>query len=411
MNSLINVKYMKIFLGEAARYKGRPLYEAIVEEARGRGLAGATVSRGAMGFGASSLVHTSKILRLSEDLPVMVEIVDTPERIDAFVPVVDAMVEDGSIVVSEARAVFHLPLRIRDVMTTDVVTVTPDTPLAQVVELLLRRAIKAVPVIDGKGVVGIITGGDLLSRGGMPLSLDMQCALPSAMRDEHVRCLDFKDLRAADVMTRPVQTLNIKTKVSDAMQFMAKGGLKRLPVVADDGGLMGIVSRADVLKAMGRASSVAAHLDVLPEGMRGCASDVMYRTVPTAGADTSLSDILELLVASPLRRVVIVDGEDRIQGIVHDRDLLRHFARQNAPGILDRLIGFLSRVKTGLDLPAGTAADVMTTTVITVSPQLPLPEVIRTLLEHGIKRVAVADESGRLLGMVDRDTVLNGLAG
>lgn len=410
MHSLVSVKFMKIFLGEAARHKGRPLHEAIVDEARQRGLAGATVSRGFMGFGANSLLRTSKILRLSEDLPVMVEIVDTPERIDAFAPVVDAMVEDGSIVISEARAIFHLPLRIRDVMTADVATVTPDTPLTQVVELLLRREIKAVPVMDGKGVAGIITGGDLLSRGGMPLSLDMQCALPSAMRDEHVRCLDFKDLRAADVMTRPVQTLNIKTKVSDAMQFMAKGGLKRLPVVADDGSLMGIVSRADVLTAMGRASAVAGHLDVLPEGMRGSARDVMYRNVPTAGADTPLPDVLERLVASPLRRVVIVDGEGRIEGIVHDRDLLQHFARQNAPGILTRLIGFLSQPKLGFTISGGTARDVMTTRVVTIPPQLPVSDVIRTLLEHRIKRVAVADESGRLLGMVDRDTVLKGLA-
>jgi CBS-domain-containing membrane protein/PII-like signaling protein len=411
MHSLINVKFMKIFLGEAARFKGRPLHEAIVDEARGRGLAGATVSRGMMGFGANSLVHTSKILRLSEDLPIMVEIVDTPERIDAFLPVANAMVEDGSIVVSEAKAIFHLPLRIRDVMTSDVATVTPETPLAQVVELLLRRGIKAVPVVDGKGVTGIITGGDLLSRGGMPLSLDMQCALPSAMRNEHVQCLDFQDLRAANVMSAPVQTLNIKTKVSDALQFMAKGGLKRLPVVSDDGSLMGIVSRADVLKAMGLASSVAGHLDVLPDGIRGFARDVMYRSVPTASSDTPLTIILEKVVASPLRRVVIVDGDDKILGIVHDRDLLKYFAHENAPGIMARLIGFMSQPKSGFDVPSGTAKDVMTTSIITVPPQLPLSDVIRTLLEHRIKRVAVADESGRLLGMVDRDTVLKGLAG
>lgn len=402
---------MKIFLGEAGRFKGRPLHEAIVEEARARGLAGATVSRGLMGFGANSLVHTSKILRLSEDLPIMVEIVDTPERIDAFLPVANAMVEDGSIVVSEAKAIFHLPLRIRDVMTSDVATVTPETPLAQVVELLLRRGIKAVPVVDGKGVAGIITGGDLLSRGGMPLSLDMQCALPSAMRNEHVQCLDFQDLRAAAVMSSPVQTLNIRTKVPDALQFMAKGGLKRLPVVSDDGSLMGIVSRADVLKAMGLASSVAGHLDVLPDGIRGCARDVMYRNVPTASSDASLAVVLEKVVTSPLRRVVIVDGEDKILGIVHDRDLLQHFARENAPGIMARLIGFLSQPKAGFDVPSGTAKDVMTTKVITVPPHLPLSDVIQTLLENRIKRVAVADESGRLLGMVDRDTVLKGLAG
>ena len=411
MHSLIAVKIMKIFLGEAARFKGRPLHEAIVEEARQRGMAGATVSRGLMGFGASSLLHTSKILRLSEDLPIMVEIVDTPERIDAFVPVADAMVDEGSIVVCEAQGIFHLPLRIRDVMTANVATVTPETPLAQVVDLLLRREIKAVPVMDGKSVAGIITGGDLLSRGGMPLSLDLQCALPTAMRDEHVRCLDFGDLSAADVMTSPVQTLNIKTKVPEALRLMAKGGMKRLPVVADDGSLLGIVSRADVLRVMGRVSAAAGHLDVLPDGMRACASDVMYRSVPTARPDTPLAVVLEQLVASPLRRVVVVGEDGRIQGIVHDRDLLQHFARLNAPGGLARLIDLLSRSKAGVEELDGVAGDVMATGVISVLPDMPLSEVLRTLLERSIKRVAVADESGRLLGMVDRDSVLKSLAG
>jgi CBS-domain-containing membrane protein len=410
MNKLVDVKVLKIFMGEAATHKGRPLHEMIVKEARQRGMAGASVSRGFMGFGANSLLHTSKILRLAEDLPVMVEIVDVPDRIAAFLPVVDGMVEEGGIVVTDAQAIFHLPLRIRDVMTKDVATVEPHTPLVSVVKLLLSREVKAVPVMDGKKIVGIITGGDLLARGGMPLSLDMQCALPSAMREEHVHCLDFKELRASDVMSPSVQTLNIKTTVPDALRLMAKGNMKRLPVVADDGSLMGIVSRADVLGAMGHVSSVAAHLDVLPEGMHGSAREIMHRNVPTAALNTPLSAILEQIVAFPLRRVVIVDEAGKILGIVHDRDLLNHFARKNAPGIFASLIGILSHSEPQFREIEGTAGDVMATKIITVPPEMPLSEVIQTLVAHKIKRVVVADENGRLLGLVDRDTVLKGLA-
>lgn len=411
MHSLIGVKVMRIFMGESARFQGRPLHEAIVEEARQRGMAGATVSRGFMGFGANSLIHTAKILRLSEDLPVVVEIVDRPDRIDAFLPVADGMVDEGSIVVSEARAVFHLPLRIRDVMTTDVATVDPFTPLSEVVELLLKRKVKAVPVLKGKAIKGIITGGDLLERGGMPLSLDAQCILPAVMRDEHVRCLDCRNLRAEDVMTSPVRTLNIKTRVSDAVQLMAKGNMKRLPVVADDGTLMGIVSRADVLRAIGRASAVAGHLDILPETARGTARDVMYREVPTASPDTPLQDVLARIVASPLRRVAIVDEDMKVLGLVHDRDILNDFARKNAPGVLKTLIAALSRQDGALPEIEGAARDVMTTDIITIPPDMPLTEVIRTLTERRVKRILVVDGEGRLLGMVDRDTVLKCLAG
>jgi PII-like signaling protein len=98
---------LRIFIGEADRWEGRPLYEAIVGEARERGLAGATVFRGFEGFGARSRVHTTRILRLSEDLPVVVEIVDTPEKIQAFLPRLDEMVKEGLATVEEATVIFY----------------------------------------------------------------------------------------------------------------------------------------------------------------------------------------------------------------------------------------------------------------------------------------------------------------
>jgi PII-like signaling protein len=88
---------LRIFVGEADRYHGRPLYEALVLEARQRGLAGATVVRGMQGFGAHSRLHTAKVLRLSEDLPMVIEIVDREDRIRDFLPVCDAMVGDGLV--------------------------------------------------------------------------------------------------------------------------------------------------------------------------------------------------------------------------------------------------------------------------------------------------------------------------
>src|SRR5437879_7208711 len=88
-------KLLRIFIGESDRWHHQPLYEAIVLRAREMGLAGATVLRGPMGFGANSHLHTAKILRLSEDLPVLIEIVDTEDRINAFLPELDKMMGDG----------------------------------------------------------------------------------------------------------------------------------------------------------------------------------------------------------------------------------------------------------------------------------------------------------------------------
>src|SRR5512143_3787245 len=101
-------KLLRIFIGESDRWNGRPLYEAIVEEARKGGLAGATVWKGAMGFGAHSRMHTAKILRLSEDLPVIVEIVDAAEKIEAFVrDHLDQMVQEGLVTLERAEVILY----------------------------------------------------------------------------------------------------------------------------------------------------------------------------------------------------------------------------------------------------------------------------------------------------------------
>jgi len=98
---------LRVFLGESDRHHGRPLTEVIVEEARKRGLAGATVLTGTMSYGANSRLHTSKVLRLSEDLPVVIEIVDSTEKLDAFVPFLDEVVQEGLVTRERAHVIFY----------------------------------------------------------------------------------------------------------------------------------------------------------------------------------------------------------------------------------------------------------------------------------------------------------------
>ena len=96
---------LRIFIGERDRYQHRPLYEAIVLKARELQLAGATVLRGPMGFGKSSHLHTAKILRLSMDLPMVIEIVDTEEKVNAFLPVLDEMMGGGLVTLEKAKVI------------------------------------------------------------------------------------------------------------------------------------------------------------------------------------------------------------------------------------------------------------------------------------------------------------------
>jgi PII-like signaling protein len=98
---------LRVFIGESDTFGHRPLYEEIVLKAREAGLAGATVLRGVMGFGKNSILHTAKILRLSEDLPMVVEIVDSLEKIESFVPTLNEMIKDGLVMIEPVRVIHY----------------------------------------------------------------------------------------------------------------------------------------------------------------------------------------------------------------------------------------------------------------------------------------------------------------
>jgi PII-like signaling protein len=98
---------LRIFLGESDRHAGRPLYEAIVLQAREQHLAGATVLRGPMGFGKSSRLHTTKILQLSLDLPLVIEIVDSEAKIRAFLPVLDGLMQGGLVTLEKVQVLHY----------------------------------------------------------------------------------------------------------------------------------------------------------------------------------------------------------------------------------------------------------------------------------------------------------------
>lgn len=102
---------VRVYIGEADQWHGRPLYHAIVELLRERGVAGATVLRGIEGFGAKSHLHTSRILRLSEDLPVLIEAVDQEDRLRAVLPELDSMIRDGLITLEKVEVIAYRAAR------------------------------------------------------------------------------------------------------------------------------------------------------------------------------------------------------------------------------------------------------------------------------------------------------------
>jgi PII-like signaling protein len=107
MQTIENAQLLRVIVGEADRFEGRPLYEAIVLRARALGLAGATATRATMGFGASSHLHTTKILRLSLDLPMVIEIVDRADNIAKLLPFLDTAVHGGLVTIEDVKVVHY----------------------------------------------------------------------------------------------------------------------------------------------------------------------------------------------------------------------------------------------------------------------------------------------------------------
>ena len=107
MTNVVEAKLLRIFVGELDTHAGKPLYQWLVEEAKRQGLAGATALRGLEGYGVHNQLHTAKLLELSVDLPIVVEIIDTVERIDAFLPTVDAAIDEGLATIERVEARFY----------------------------------------------------------------------------------------------------------------------------------------------------------------------------------------------------------------------------------------------------------------------------------------------------------------
>ncbi len=102
-----SAKLVRIFLGESDRWKSQPLYIAVVEAMRAAGLAGATVFKGIVGYGAHSVVHAARIVDLSSDLPIVIELVDTEEKVEAFLPTLDEMVSEGLVTIESVRVIAY----------------------------------------------------------------------------------------------------------------------------------------------------------------------------------------------------------------------------------------------------------------------------------------------------------------
>ncbi|GIX49695.1 MAG: hypothetical protein KatS3mg131_3906 [Candidatus Tectimicrobiota bacterium] len=393
-----------VYFGESDRWQHQSLAMALLELLRREGCSGATLTRGVAGFGAGSRIKTSAVLRLSFDLPLVLTVVDTPPRVARLLPKIGEMVGGGLITVEEVEIYQYsspfkdaLPeLPVREAMTTAVVSVSPDTPLAAALELLLQHPFTALPVVDAqRRVVGMLREADLVQA-------------------EAVRAAPERTPVAA-VMQREVLTTTPETSIREVAHRMLHSDVRQLPVVDAAGTLQGIISRIDLLRVVGAGylpQEGPQPAAVPTGGPEVPVAHLMQQPAPTVPLTASLAEVVHTILGSAARCALVVDAEGCLRGIVTPSDLVWRLDPQAHPGLWQTLrshlplLGHRAARQAVRKATAKQAEEVMSAPVVTVAPQTPVRTALLLATQQGLKRLPVVDAQQRPLGLVSRKELL-----
>jgi CBS domain-containing protein len=406
-------KRVRIYIGERDKAEGHhePLWEVLLKLLQEHGADGATMFRGLAGFGAHNRMHMARLADVLPDLPVLVEWIDGPERVERLLPHVAELVKTGTITCEDIdivkythRAPHGLPPETAgEVMTQQVLAVHPDTSLAEATRMLLMRDYRALPVVDeGNRLVGIVTNNDLVQRGGLSARLELLASLEPGALDRELASPELRSKSVRDVMTSEVVSVAADERLERAAHVMVERRIKRLPVVDGERRLLGVLSRVDVLRTMSEDYHVredASEDQVRPARTVG---EAMRHDVPAVAAGAPLGEVLDAVTSTRLNRAIVIDDSGRVLGTVTDADLLSQLDPGGETGLLARL---MRRGDHGHDQQV-LARDVMTAPAVTTAPDAPIQEAVRLMLASRRKVLPVVDAQGALLGAVDRSDLL-----
>jgi CBS-domain-containing membrane protein/PII-like signaling protein len=409
-----NARRLRIYISESDRWRGKPLDAALLETLKTHGLAGATAYRGIAGFGAHTQIHTAAIEVLSFDLPIIIEVIDTPEKIAAILETIYPMVREGLITSESLQIVkythrFLNPLPadrlVSEVMTGDVITLTADLTVYAAWKKMLETRIKAMPVVDSKRqVLGLLTDEDLLERAGVQQRLSVAIRMDAAEINQELSLLEESILSVADVMTTPVVTALAGETLGVATARMVKAGLKRLPVVDARGSLVGMLSRLDILRQIADTRPLEGTAQPPLEAVKSL-GQVMRADIPTVSQDDDLPTMVEKFSRHDSHRLIVIDAAGKPAGLISDSDIVSRVQPARRRSILEAL-----RQIGKPPLGKETARDLMSPGVLTAAPHLSISEAAQLMLSTGRKWLVVVDETGKPLGLVDRQILLEAIA-
>jgi CBS domain-containing protein len=436
---------LTIYLGESDQWQGMPLYVAIIQFLRDHGCAGATATRAVVGYGAGARLHESGGLRWSSDASMVIQVVDQPDRLRRLLPQLQEMLNGGLMTLHDVDVLKYthaqrrgLPakLPVRQVMETLVTTVEPDTPVASVVDVLLNAPFRALPVVDHeRRLQGIISTGDLITSGLLPVrrglaraALELGTLTAEAIETPLAQAQQSIHT-AQDIMNRQVRTIRPDQSIREAAAIMVETGLRRLPVVEADGTLAGMLTRADLLGVVVTSPLMSPHASSATQPLRHTGSLSQEASVPTqqrpvaeylqldvaaVGEEAPLAEVIDALIVSPFKRVIVVDNEQRVKGIISDVDVLARMQEDMRPRLLTLLTSLAQNKPQrsasgplhGHSANAQIAANIMNRDVVMVAETATIQETIERMIATRRKVLPVVDAKGRFMGIVGRSDLL-----
>jgi CBS-domain-containing membrane protein len=418
----IEYSIIELFTDEEARYRGRPLYKAIVYLIRElKIVARCVVSKGIEAYYENGELATQDILVISYNMPVKIEILLPTSELETVLHALDEMIDSGICAVRKVDIYTHkirkriIPkhIRVRDMMTVNPITVPTSCPLDRLIQQLLSSIFTGIPVIDNdQRPVGIITQSDLIYKVKLPIKLSILPEKERGKLDNFL--LKLPPQIAKDIMTQPAITINQDKMLMDAVTMMVKNNVKRLPVIDEDGKIVGVLARMDIFGAITQEfpdwnafkdrKIALSHLDRV--------SHVMRKDTPTVSPQTSVEEVMNMININDLEAVAVITDRGQLQGLIFEHDLLNIFVsyeisiwnylryKLSAKKAEPRFTDFLKKIR------KKTAAEVMKKDLITILEEAGIDEAIALITYRKIKRLPVIDKDGMFKGLINRESLL-----
>lgn len=408
------VQRVRIYLSRDDQWEGRSRYLALMDRLRNIGATGATALQGLGGFGPSQRIRAGMIEHTDQHLPVVIEWLDHADRVTRLLPLLDELIGQNLTTVEDVpvyRAIlrdsgpFAADHTVGDTMRTPAPCAPADASLADAVNLLAEHQITALPIIaSDSSLAGLLSEQELTWRVGLRLPIALIRQLTPAERGQVLASLAGYTLR--EVMSIEPRSVVLSTSLSQALVTMVEWGYAHIPVIDRDGRLAGIIGQEDVLNVVvkqaapsdGPISSIDPPISV---GL------VMQTITPQLTLGMPMSIALDQILAAPARRILIADSAGRLRGTIDLASTLTILPAEERAALITAL---QQPRPEPTSIGARQTLDALVSSdILTLTPEVPITQAARRLLDLGAESMPVVDGDGRLLGIIARGGLIRAL--